>query len=114
MKYIERWDTIFGTKIYQKVSYNIDEMHAKKVLEKAVVLMYEFERKLSFYNEESDVSKINKNAGISFAGVSIDTYNIVKKAVHFGEITDGLFDITIAPVVKAWNINSENPQLLST
>lgn len=36
MKYVEKWDVIFGTRIYQKVSVNLDEVYAEKVLEKAV------------------------------------------------------------------------------
>ncbi|MDO5517671.1 MAG: FAD:protein FMN transferase [Clostridium sp.] len=114
MKYVDMWNNSFGTRIYQKVSANIDELHAEKVLDKAVTLMKDFEKELSFYNKESDISKINRNAGIEFVKVSKDTYNIVKSAVHFGKITDGLFDITIAPIVKAWNISSENPQVLSS
>lgn len=76
--------------------------------------MKKFETELSFYNEESDVSNINKDAGSNFVKVSKDTYNIIKEAVHFGKITNGLFDVTIAPIVKAWNINSEKPQVLSS
>ena len=111
---LDKEDFIFNTRVHQKIYYNkeggINEV--QKIVEQATILMQEFEEKLSFFNEESEVSIINKNASKGFKKVSEDTFEILKKAVYYSKLTNGIFDITIAPLVKAWKINSDNPVIL--
>lgn len=108
---MERNDFIFNTRVYQKVTGdNIDE---NLILEQATEIMREFEEKLSFFKEESEVSKINKNAGKCFTKVSNDTFEIIKKSIYYSKLTNGLFNITIAPLTEKWEINSENPRVLT-
>lgn len=109
-KYIEKTDFIYSTTVYQKIN-NCD--NALEILNKATELMISFENNLSLFKDNSEVSKINKYAGKNFVGVSQDTLNIIEKAISVSENTEGLFDITIAPLVKKWAINSDNPNILS-
>ena len=55
----------------------------------------------------SDISRINKSAGSSVI-VSDTTIELLKKGIEFGELTDGAFDITIAPLMELWDIKN-NP-----
>lgn len=112
MKYfIDSTDYIFNTKVYQKIEVN--NKKDANVLNKAIKLMRSFEEKLSFYKENSDISKINRNAGKSYVRVSQDTFNIIKASKEYSKMTNGLFDITIAPLVKAWAINTLSPKVLN-
>ena len=111
---LDKEDFIFNTRVHQKIYYNkeVGINEVQKIVEQATILMQEFEEKLSFFNEESEVSIINKNASKGFKKVSEDTFEILKKAVYYSKLTNGIFDITIAPLVKAWKINSDNPVIL--
>lgn len=117
--YVEREDLIFSTRVYQRVS--IDEskyseilvQQAQDIIEEATKIMKDFEEKLSFFKDESEVSLINKNAGKGFTRVSQDTFEILKNALYYSNLTSGLFDITIAPLVRAWAINSDNSKVLT-
>lgn len=114
--FLEKADFIFNTKVYQKIVY--DNRHGEVdrisiIAEKATSIMKSFEEKLSFFKEESEVSKINKNASNGFTKVSYDTFNILKESNKYSKLTNGIFDITIAPLVKEWAINSETPRVLS-
>lgn len=60
------------------------------------------ERKLSRFLPDSEISKINQYAGIGNLKISMETYEILSFAVRLSEMTDGLFDITIAPLVDLW------------
>ncbi len=60
-------------------------------------------RLLNFYADDSELSAINRNAGIKPVRVSTDTLEIIKTAVHAGEETEGGFDVTIGPLVKLWD-----------
>ena len=64
--------------------------------------------KWNAFDAESEISKINANAGKSSVIVSDDTYNLIKAALQYCESTDGALDITIGPVVNLWKI--EEPE----
>lgn len=117
MKYfVEKEDFIFNTRVYQKICYDNNDIKTKEIeeiAEKATKLMRQFEEKLSFFYESSEVSSINENASNGFIKISNDTFEILKKSIYYSKLTNGIFDITIAPLVKAWAINSDNPTILS-
>ena len=75
--------------------------------------MRNLEDTLSFYKDNSNIDKINKNAGKNFVQVSQITFDIVEKSKYYSKLTDGLFDITIAPLVKMWGVNSDTPHVLT-
>lgn len=114
--FLDKEDFIFNTRVYQKICYDNDDIKinvVQKIAERATKLMKQFEQKLSFFNDSSEVSSINKNASNGFIKISNDTFEILKKSVYYSKLTNGIFDITIAPLVKAWAINSDNPKILS-
>ena len=57
------------------------------------------ERLWNRYDPDSEISKLNKN-GVS--KVSKDTLEIIKKAIEFSKLSEGLFDITIGPLADLW------------
>jgi thiamine biosynthesis lipoprotein len=64
-------------------------------------------RLLNFYADDSELTTINKNAGIKPVQVSAETLEIVKAAVYAGEQTAGGFDITLGPIIKLWDFNNK-------
>lgn len=116
--FLEKEDFIFNTRVYQKIGYDNNEKEdilfkIKEIAGKATLIMHEFEEKLSFFKKNSEISKINRNSAKGFTKVSFDTFEILKKSAYYSKLTNGIFDITIAPLVKEWAINSENPRILS-
>ena len=110
-QFLDKMDFIFNTNVHQKIyTKNID---ANTILKESDKIMKDFEYKLNFYKEDSEVSKINKSAGKEFSKVSNDTFNIVKLSKFYSDMTEGLFDVTIAPLVREWRINSLNPNIPS-
>lgn len=114
--FLDKKDFIFNTIVYQKICYDNNDIKinvVQEIAESATKLMKQFEEKLSFFNDSSEVSSINKNASNGFIKISNDTFEILKKSVYYSKLTNGIFDITIAPLVKAWAINSDKPKILS-
>ncbi|MBN1499642.1 MAG: FAD:protein FMN transferase [Spirochaetes bacterium] len=58
---------------------------------------------MNTFSPESDVYKVNKNAGIRPVEVSADTLNVIKKSIEISELTDGAFDITFGPLGEIWD-----------
>ena len=67
----------------------------------------DFENLVSRTIPTSDISRINMSAGSSIE-VSDTTIELLKKGIEFGELTDGAFDITIAPLSELWDFKN-NP-----
>ncbi len=57
--------------------------------------------------EQSEIFTINQYAAKQTVTVSKDTFDLIEKAKEYCNITEGAFDITIAPVVKAWGFTEE-------
>jgi FAD:protein FMN transferase len=66
------------------------------------------EELLSKYNEESEVSRLNRLGKLK---VSPDTFYILKKSKEFWQLTQGAFDITVGPLVDLWGFTSQEYQV---
>ncbi len=72
---------------------------SKEILTQAFKKVDELEKKLSIFEKESEVSKINKYKS---ASVSNETIEVIKKAIEISKITDGAFDISCKPLVDLY------------
>jgi thiamine biosynthesis lipoprotein len=71
----------------------------------------EIESEMTINRDRSEVISINENAGKKYVKVSDDTLNVIRKGKYFSEMSKGKFDISIGPLVKLWDIGSENPSV---
>ena len=58
-----------------------------------------FDASLSMFNENSVISRINRNEDVTADSLFSKVF---KAAMDVSAITDGCFDITVAPLVNAW------------
>ncbi len=75
---------------------------AEGAAEEALALCHEYERLLSKTFEGSDVWRIN-HAGGEPVEVSEATAEVLALALRISALSDGAFDITIAPAVALWD-----------
>ena len=68
-------------------------------------LCRDYENVFSASIDTSDVGRINA-AGGEEVEVSDDTIELLQTAVHYAELTDGAFDVTIYPISKLWDFTS--------
>lgn len=61
------------------------------------------EELLSKYNTESEVSRLNKFGTLK---ASPETFYIIKKSKEFYSLSEGAFDITIAPLMDLWGFTN--------
>jgi Membrane-associated lipoprotein involved in thiamine biosynthesis len=61
-----------------------------------------------------DINKLNDQAGQGFVDLNPETINVLKEAQQISDLSKGkAFDITVAPLVKAWGVGTEAPSVLS-
>ena len=78
------------------------EKQARRDTEAVVAYARDLEKRTSRFKAGSDVALINEKAGSSPVEVHPETLEMIERSVEFSRLTDGAFDITIAPVVQLW------------
>jgi len=78
---------------------------SSETLDGAFLLCQDYEKLLSRAVDSSEVYALNNSKG--FIEVSDDTLEIIQKAVYYGNLSDGKFDITIYPVSSLWDFNNQ-------
>ena len=76
----------------------------QEILDKVFDKVRDLESILSINENGTLVDKINEEAGIKPVKVDEDTYTIIKKGVEYSKLSNGLFDISVGPIVKLWSI----------
>jgi thiamine biosynthesis lipoprotein len=62
---------------------------------------------LNRFLPDSEIGRVNGSAGIRSEKVSLETYDVLSKAVEFSRCCPGCFDVTIAPLVTLWHTAKE-------
>ncbi|MGX1929591.1 FAD:protein FMN transferase [Flagellimonas sp. 2504JD4-2] len=63
------------------------------------------EKIISSWDENSETSLINRNAGIKPVKVSPELFGLIERAKKISEITDGAFDISYASMDNIWKFD---------
>lgn len=86
------------------------EKEADASIESAFARLERFGNLINFFSEESELSRVNKNAGATPTTVSPETLYLIEKALYVAEKSDGAFDPTIGPVMTLWDFhNNKKP-----
>jgi thiamine biosynthesis lipoprotein len=83
------------------------EDSAGKAIDNAFSEIERLEKLSNFFSSESEVSRINKNAGISGVRVLPDILDMLNKAIMVSEKTEGSFDVTIGPVISLYDFHKK-------
>jgi len=67
------------------------------------------EARLSHYRPDSDVSRFNRLSAGEALSVSVETLEVLAAARELSRLSDGAFDVTVAPLVDAWGFGPSGP-----
>jgi thiamine biosynthesis lipoprotein len=80
---------------------NIDPQELKIKVEH---ILHDFDMSLSLYEDSSIISRINRNEEVVADSFFTEVFT---KSALISEMTDGAFDITVGPLVKAWGFGPD-------
>jgi FAD:protein FMN transferase len=80
---------------------NTDPVELKNKVEK---ILQDFDMSLSVYKDSSVISKINRNEQVVPDSFFTEVF---RKSVNISQMTDGAFDITVGPLVRAWGFGPD-------
>ena len=102
MPYQHDQGVVFGT------VYNVTYQSDKNLNEDILAVLNQVDASLSMFNEQSTISKINRNESVKPDNTFIEVFELAKK---ISEETSGAFDITVAPLVNAWGFGFKEGQM---
>jgi thiamine biosynthesis lipoprotein len=80
-----------------------DNTTGTKCVEAGLAEIHRVDELMSDYIENSEISRINKEAAQRPVQVSETTYEVIQKSLEFSKLTDGSFDITVGPLVDIFH-----------
>lgn len=96
------WKRYTITGIAQGTTYSISYYAEDSAVTKSVIdsVLMSLDSSLSLYKPYSRINQFNNSA----KGIAIDNHllEVVKKSIDTYKATNGLFDITVQPLVQAW------------
>lgn len=78
---------------------------AEALIDTAIAEITRIENLISEWIPETQVSMVNKNAGITPVKVDKELLDLTERALFFSKITDGAFDISFAAMDRIWKFD---------
>lgn len=97
-----RVDEFFGAVVKVDVCYrDEEESRLQEALDEVWIRFADIHSRMSVYDPESDINKINR-AYEESVEVGADTYGLIREALDYHRISHGAFDITVGPLIALW------------
>jgi thiamine biosynthesis lipoprotein len=92
-------------------SVNLFEGGSDRVYQEIFDRLREIEARMSANLPDSELERINQNAGIEAVSVHRDLLELIEKARHYAVISEGAFNPLVGPLVKLWGIGGDAPHV---
>ncbi|MEZ5008515.1 MAG: FAD:protein FMN transferase [Chitinophagales bacterium] len=91
--------------VFQITALGENEDIAKDAVKSAYEEVERIEKLISSWDENSETSLINRNAGIRPVKVSEELFNLIDRSKKVSKLTNGVFDISFASIDKIWHFD---------
>jgi len=81
------------------------------ILDAVFARLHEIDSRLSVNIKGSELDAASDAAGKTAVHVSSDVRVVIDKALQLAALTNGLFDPTVGPLMKVWNMNTGNGRI---
>lgn len=109
---IKRTLKLMGSRFDFTVVAN-DSIQANQYINLAVIEITRIEKLISSWDENSQTSAINRNAGNTPVKVDIELFNLIERAINISTLTNGAFDISYASMDHIWKFDGSMNEMPS-
>src|SRR5215467_13360456 len=88
--------------VYAIDAYGPDPEALPRILDEAFDEVDRIDRLMSHYKPDSVVSHINRDAAQHPVAVEPELFDVLVSAMQYSRDSDGAFDVTVGPLMKAW------------
>lgn len=90
-----------------------DSITSEKNIDLVIAEIARIEQLISDWKSDSQVSEVNRNAGISPIKVSKEVYELTERAIALSKATNGAFDISFAAMDRIWKFDGSMSEMPS-
>jgi thiamine biosynthesis lipoprotein len=88
--------------VYAIEAYGPDADALPRAIEDALDEVDRIDRLMSHYKADSPLSRVNREAARHPVTVEAELFDFIADAMRYNRDSDGAFDITVGPLMKAW------------
>jgi len=99
--------------VFDFVIVEDDSVRAEGHFQAVIGEMERIENLISEWRPQTQVSEVNRSAGIRPVRVDREVFELTRRAVRYSELTDGAFDISIAAMDRIWVFDGSMERLPS-
>jgi FAD:protein FMN transferase len=99
--------------LYTIDAYADDSETLPHILDEALDEVDRIDRLMSHYKTDSPLSRINREAATSPVTVEPELFDFITESIRYSRESDGAFDITVGPLMKAWGFFRGDGRLAS-
>jgi FAD:protein FMN transferase len=100
-----------GTSYNIKASKLPDSLTPTEITRQVKALLEKVNGQMSTYQKDSELSILNQNTSTDWIPVSPELYEVVKEAIKISQLSNGLFDVTVGPLVNLWGFGPQEMSL---
>ncbi|HEY7181400.1 MAG TPA: FAD:protein FMN transferase [Blastocatellia bacterium] len=88
--------------VYTIASYGPDLARLREAAAAALDEVDRIDRLMSNYKKDSELSRVNREAAKAPVKVDPELFDFIAESLRYGRESNGAFDITVGPLMKAW------------
>ncbi len=88
-----------------------DSSKANYFIDVAVDEISRIEKLISSWDQKSQTSEINRNAGIRPVQVDVELLQLIERSIGLSKLTDGAFDISYASMDRIWKFDGSMTEM---
>ena len=88
-----------------------DAQTAVRNIDSVITEITRIEYLISDWKPETQISEVNRNAGIKPVKVDQEVFDLTKRALHLSKITHGAFDISFAAMDRIWKFDGSMTEM---
>jgi len=101
---LKRQVTLMGS-VFEITLVDRDTITASKNIDLVITEISRIESLISEWRPQTQISAVNRNAGIRPVKVDPEVFNLTKRAITYAQLSNGAFDISIAAMDKIWRFD---------
>src|SRR5919199_615991 len=90
-----------------------DSLTAEQNIDAVIAEVTRIENLISDWKPDTQISRVNQNAGIAPVQVDAEVFALTERALHFSKITNGAFDISFAAMDRIWKFDGSMTKMPS-
>lgn len=109
---VQRQATLMGS-VFSFTVVDVDSLLAERHIDSAILEIERIENLISEWRPHTQVSAINRNAGIAPVRVDGELFELTRRALLYSQMSEGAFDISIVALDKVWKFDGSMTEIPS-